>query len=90
MKIKLLAALVGTVLIATLSLCSCNQVTKMYGGSMNVELEKDQKLINVSWKQDSLWMLTRSRRADEPIEKYKYEENSAFGLLQGTVTIIEK
>lgn len=77
-------------LIAALSLCSCNRIAKVYGGTMKVELEKDQKLVNLSWKTDSLWILTRTRKADEPVEKYEYKENSTFGVLEGKVTIVEK
>jgi hypothetical protein len=83
-------ALKLTASIAALSLCSCNQFTKMYGGSMTVELEKDQKLVNASWKDHSLWILTRHRKDDEVAETFKYKESSAFGILEGTVTIVEK
>lgn len=79
-----------TAFIAALSLCSCNHIARVYGGSATVELEKDQKLVNASWKNDSLWILTRTRKADEPVEKYEYKENSMFGVLEGTVTITEK
>jgi hypothetical protein len=79
-----------TALIAALSLCSCNHIARVYGGSVTVELEKDQKLINASWKEDSLWILTRVRKADESVETYQYKESSTFGMLEGTVTIVEK
>ncbi len=82
-------------LIAILSLTACeNERTKMFGGKMTVELEKDQKLVNVSWKTSdenpSLWLLTRVRKADEQAETYQYIEKSTFGVLEGTVTIVEK
>jgi hypothetical protein len=85
-----------TALIAILSFTACdNDMAKNYGGTMNVELENDQKLVNVSWKssrQDgvSLWLLTRVRRADEQPETYKYYEKSKYGVLEGTVIIKEK
>lgn len=76
---------------AILSLTSCNQVANKLGGTMTVELEKDQKLVNCSWKKDSsLWILTRVRKEGEVPETYKYHENSTFGVLEGTVNIIEK
>jgi hypothetical protein len=79
-----------TALVTLLSLSSCNYVARFYGGTTTIELEKDQKLLNASWKQDSLWILTRARKPDEPIETYKYKEDSTFGVLQGTVNIVEK
>jgi len=84
-----------TALIAILSLTACeNQLAKTFGGKMTVELEKDQKLVNASWKTSestsSLWLLTRVRKADEQPETYQYIEKSTFGVLEGTVTIVEK
>lgn len=79
------------IFIFAMSLTGCNVVVKKLGGSMTVELEKDQKLVNCSWKaNDSLWVLTRQRREGEPLETYKYQEKSTFGVLEGTVTIVEK
>lgn len=58
---------------------------------MTVELEKDQKLVNCSWKKDSsLWILTRNRKESEQPDTYKYTEKSSFSILEGTVTIIER
>jgi len=85
-----------TALIAILFLTACdNTMAKKFGGKMTVELEKDQKLVNVSWKSSgknasSLWLLTRVRKSDEQPETYKYAEKSTFGVLEGAVTIVEK
>ena len=85
-----------TALIAVLSLTACeNEMAKTFGGKMTVELEKEQKLVNVSWKTNgqnssSLWLLTRARKADEQPETYKYIEKSTYGMLEGIVTIVEK
>lgn len=62
---------------------------------MTVEIEKDQKLVNCSWKSgedqgDSLWLLTRVRKEGEQPQTYKYSEKSTLGILEGTVTIVEK
>jgi hypothetical protein len=63
---------------------------------MTVEIEKDQKFINCSWKSSgknagsSLWILTRARKEGEQPETYKYIEKSTFGVLEGTVVIQEK
>ena len=80
-----------------LALAACdNTVAKHFGGTMTVELEKDQKFVNCSWKgggeksSTSLWILTRVRKEGEAPETYKYIEKSTFGVLEGTVTIVEK
>jgi len=51
---------------------------------------KNKKLVNISWKaDDSLWILTREMRKDEDPEIYEYHEDSTFGVIEGTVIIIE-
>ena len=69
--------------------CHSNTVTRSFGGDMTIELEKNQKLVNVTWKQTSLWVLTREARNDEKPETYKFKEMSEFGFLDGTVTLNE-
>lgn len=73
-----------------LTLSSCNYFTRAFGGNMTVELDKDQKLVNCSWKETDLWLLTRVRKEGEQPETYKYIEKSTAGVLEGIVTIIEK
>jgi len=81
---------------AILSMTACdNYAAKHLGGTMTVELEKDQKLVNASWKSSkdsgtSLWLLTRARKEGETLDTYKYIEKSTLGVLEGTVTIVEK
>lgn len=82
--------LTASTIFSFLTLSSCNYVTRVAGGNMTFELEKDQKMVNCSWKETDLWILTRARKADEQPETYKYIEKSTFGALEGTVTIIEK
>lgn len=68
----------------------CSQYTaRKYGGSYTVELPKGEKLVNVTWKEDSLWYMTRPMKADEEPETYKFKEDSIAGVMEGTVTIKE-
>ena len=87
----------ATLLVSFLALAACdNYKAKHLGGTMTVELEKDQKLVNCSWKggtqsqSTSLWILTRARKEGEQPETYKYSEKSTMGVLEGTVVIQEK
>ena len=79
-------------LVAAVAICltGCNEIAKNYGGSLTVNLDKDQKLVNCSWKEDSLWILTRPRREGETPETYKYFEKSNMSIVEGSVTIVEK
>ncbi|QDP42920.1 putative membrane lipoprotein [Bacillus phage vB_BmeM-Goe8] len=87
MKRKLL---VGTLLVGMMAASvGCQQVAKRFGGSITVDLPKDEKLVNVTWKNDSLWYLTRPMTKSDKEETYKFKEDSNFGVLEGTVIVKE-
>lgn len=69
--------------------CGCNRLTRTYGGDSTIKLEKNRKLMNATWKNDSLWILTREMREGENPETYIYKEDSNWGVLEGTITIVE-
>lgn len=74
-----------------IGLASCNNWQARYaGGTQNVEVTQGQAVVNVTWKDDSLWVLTRQRRADEAPQKYEFKEYSNVGVLEGTVVLTEK
>jgi len=84
-KILILALVAGM----ALSLCGCQRITKSWGGSMTLELKPNQKLEEITWKDDNLWYLTRPMTEDDVAETHTFQQNSEFGVLEGTVTIIE-
>ncbi len=87
MKIKLLV-LVSLVLVG--AGCDGNTAAKSFGGTMTVDLEKNQKLVNVTWKDgDHLWYLTRPARSGETPETFSFKEKSSLGIFDGQVILIE-
>jgi len=80
--------LISTILPLTVS-CTQNQQVKMFGGTMTYNLDKGQKLVNATWKDEDLWILTRPFREGEREEIYKFTEKSSFGVLQGEITFVE-
>jgi len=68
----------------------CQAAAKKYGGEMTVDLPKGEKLVNITWKDDSLWYLTRPMAKNDKEETYKFTEDSNWGVLEGTVTIKER
>ena len=78
-----------TALICSAILSGCNPVTRKMGGDMTVHLKPGEKLVNVTWKEASLWFLTRPMKASDSVETYKFKEDSTWGVLEGTVTIVE-
>jgi len=75
--------------ISTLS-CTDNIRAKSFGGKMTINLESNQKLVNATWKDSDLWILTRPKRPNETPEIYTFIENSTFGVMQGEIIFIEK
>ena len=63
--------------------------TRKLGGSYTENLSPNLKVVNVTWKENSLWILTRPMRDNEQAESYQFKESAVFGLLEGTVTIKE-
>ena len=76
-----------TVAIALLAFTSCtdNQKARNFGGTETVKLEPNEKFINITWKQDDLWIIVQ----DTVTGSYYVREKSSFGMLEGKV-IIEK
>ena len=90
MKNKLAALL--SILVLSLSVCGCTEqsITKEFGGSMELELPVNQKLEEITWKDDNLWYLTRPMREDEEAEIHVFQASSSWGVFEGMVTVIEK
>lgn len=72
-----------------LSISGCQSVTRSFGGSMTLKLEPGVKLEEITWKEDSLWYLTRPMRDGEEPETHTFQQSSEFGILEGTVTVVE-
>lgn len=81
--------LVFLTLLCTLSISGCQAATKSFGGSMTLKLEPGLKLEEITWKDDSLWYLTRPMREGEEPETHTFQQSSEFGIFEGTVTVVE-
>lgn len=69
----------------------CRQIAaKHYGGTYTVKLDPGMKLVNCTWKESQLWLLTTKRSDTEEPKVHKFIEKSTLGILQGEVTIEEK
>lgn len=73
----------------TSTLTGCQSATKSFGGSMTLNLEPNQKLEEITWKDGSLWYLTRSMTDDDIAETHTFQQQSEFGVFEGTVIILE-
>lgn len=69
--------------------CTQQERAKSWGGSVTYTLPSGRKLVNVTWKAENLWVLTRAMRPGETPETYELTEKAAWGVLEGSVKIQE-
>ena len=74
-------------LVATLT--SCNSIARHFGGTQTINIPSGEKLKNVTWEGNDLWYLTRKMNPTDSAETYQLHEQSNYGVLQGTITLIE-
>lgn len=67
----------------------CNSCTRQFGGSSKLDLPCGSKLVNITWKDSSLWYVTRPMRASDIPQIYTFQEDSQFGAMEGTVIVTE-
>jgi hypothetical protein len=69
--------------------CTQNTRARSWGGKMTIDLPVNQKLINVTWKETDLWVLTKPMSNTDVPETYKFIEKSTLGIMEGEITIKE-
>lgn len=72
-----------------LASCTDNNMAKNWGGSMTMDLPAGQKLVNITWKDNQIWYLSRPMNAKDSVETYTFQEKSSYGIQEGTITIKE-
>ena len=77
------ALCLATITILFLYGCTDNQRAKSWGGTKDVTLEPNHKLINITWKDDEVWVLS-----EDTLTGISYfKEQSKYGFVQGQVII---
>jgi hypothetical protein len=89
LKRKIILFAVTTLLACALPGCSSQIAVKSFGGDVTLKLEAGRKLEEITWKDDSLWYLTRPMREDEEPETHLFEQSSVWKVFEGTVTVVE-
>lgn len=79
-----------TALALTLGIAGCQSTTRKCGGNTRLELEPNQKLEEITWKNNSLWYLTRPMTDDDIAETHTFQESSNFGVFEVSVTVVER
>jgi hypothetical protein len=78
-------------MVVVLMMTSCeNLVTRNFGGSQTIELEKGQRLVEITFKDNDLWILTEPMDSDYVPKTKTFYEDSNLGVMQGKITIVEQ
>ena len=82
--------LVLLVLVITLFGCTENGSVKYWGGKTRINIPSDRQFVNMTWKDNEMWVLTKMRPKSDTIKSiYFFKEKSSFGINEGEVTIVE-
>lgn len=65
------------------------EIVESFGGDYTLRLPKNEKLLMITWKDNSLWYLTKPMTEDDIAETYKFQESADLGIMEGTVTVVE-
>jgi len=77
-----------SILVVTLFSCTDNQRARRYGGTEHITLDKGERMVNMTWKQDHLWILTK-QDTTKP-STYTFREKSSWGVWEGEIVITEQ
>lgn len=69
--------------------CTGNQRSRLYGGTTEIKLPKNHKLVTVTWKETNIWYLTKPMIESDKPETYHFNEESNWGVVEGDVIFIE-
>lgn len=83
MKKSIFKVAILATLVLGLFACTDNQRARNFGGTETIKIEPQEKFINITWKQDNLWVIVQ----DTVTGTYYAKEKSSFGLMQGKVII---
>jgi uncharacterized lipoprotein YehR (DUF1307 family) len=77
---KLFVLLVGVVALAS---CTENERARRFGGTEEITLKPNEVVLNVTWKQNEMWICTQ----DTITNVTYFREKSAWGIMEGTVIL---
>ena len=78
---KKLSLLVALISLATS--CTENSRARKFGGSEEITLKPNEKLLNVTWKDSDMWILTQ----DTLTGKSYFREKSSWGIWEGEIIL---
>lgn len=88
---KLLTAVIALIAIGMMvSFSSCQGCTRQWGGTTKIELEPGEKLVEATWKNNSIWYLVEPMESDYVPKTKVFREQSNARMLEGQVIFVER
>lgn len=75
--------ILGLIITTGLFSCTDNQMARRYGGTETVNLKPNEVVLNVTWKENEMWICTK----DTITNTVYFREKSSWGVLEGTVIL---
>jgi hypothetical protein len=75
--------------VLALASCTKNQRAKQFGGEAKLEVPCNQKVTNITWKNDQLWYSTIPMDSNDIPQIHTFREESSFGIMEGTYSLFE-
>lgn len=63
--------------------CTDNTRTRRFGGKEERTINTHEVLVNMTWKDNDLWVLTR----DTTTGVFHFRESSSFGIWEGEINV---
>jgi hypothetical protein len=67
----------------TFTSCTENQRARQFGGTETIALKPNERVLNVTWKKDEMWICTQ----DTITGVVYFREKSNWGMMEGTVIL---
>ena len=77
-----------SLLLLTMS-CTEQSRVRQFGGDVQIDLPKGEKLLNATWKETNLFYLTEPTESTYQPKIKTFKESSSFGVMETTVRFIE-
>ena len=86
---KKILSLIAIVTVFAVTSCTDNEKARNYGGTETINIEANRKVVNVTWKDNDIWILTREMTPADSAETWKFHEKSSAGVYEGTIILVE-
>lgn len=74
--------IIGILVCITYISCTDNARARTFGGKEVVQLKSNEKLINVTWKNNNMWLLTQDTLTSE----FFFREKSSWNVFEGEIS----